>query len=879
MANSYASRLGTAPEEAVKAPCVVAALTNITLSGEQTISGIAVEADDRVFVAGQTDATENGIYDASADAWTRATDWNDVQDVVNGQLISVPNALYQAAFTGSFAPDTTEPTFTEVTNVLAANFTRYELGSSAAAASHVGIITGHMIETTYLDGNRTADSGCQAIFTGTTTIGEAGKWFGTATDGKGYDALGQQFSMIRLHTLGFGSNIAAAIAAAGSTPQNLLVDGSITMAADAVVPLTLGFEVQKGAIITTTGYVLTITGPIEAGDYQIFAGTGNVLMGSTREVQAIWWPNYATNGAGAINEAFESIGGIVGVGSGPSVRNVRTNGAYVAPVGGIVKLHGTTVNCTESVNMTGLISGYYELIGVSNSTILQFGIDDARPICFDLTGSNHITFKDFKITGSDTNSPNVGIFQARDVSSGSGLFHYFYNVIFSNKFSKACFYNYASEENRYFNCYMQCNSNDAVGYWQTGDNNGTGEDITSPFTTIPTTQQSSSDNQFFGCSFLMQGDGNTDCMHFRTTYNVNVFGSYFANTGSAALQVLDIDDNDVSGNGGIANGTYPISFSGGTGGADAAGTYTIVSNEIDSVAITNNGTGYTSNDLVCATSNGEGTITPYVYGPRSAIYVDNGGPAPCLNINIDGFRHENSGVVQYTAAIAGASTCARISFRNGWAEPVLAGIAAVGVQGLTWENINLVETQPRRGAVFIHGTISQSHIKTATVVYIAGTVTDTTIEVRSGNLTVVDGGTLGSTNRIIFTDTGLERPGKSETLLSVTTVAFNADADTVLFTVPAGLRCVLTKAVVVAGATAGATTTLSIGQNGATTDWLAVNTLTSLDIANDSVVLQPIPNTTPLKGKSYAAATVIEGTVANQSGGATNTVYLYGMLY
>jgi len=120
---------------------------------------------------------------------------------------------------------------------------------------------------------------------------------------------------------------------------------------------------------------------------------------------------------------------------------------------------------------------------------------------------------------------------------------------------------------------------------------------------------------------------------------------------------------------------------------------------------------------------------------------------------------------------------------------------------------------------------------------------------------------------------------KADTLLSATTVAFNANADTTLFTVPTGKRCVLTKAIVVAGADAGATTGLSIGANGTETDFLAVNTLSNLDAANDAVILVPIPNTTPLKSKSYAAGTVIEAQVTNQSGGATNTVYLFGFLY
>jgi hypothetical protein len=120
---------------------------------------------------------------------------------------------------------------------------------------------------------------------------------------------------------------------------------------------------------------------------------------------------------------------------------------------------------------------------------------------------------------------------------------------------------------------------------------------------------------------------------------------------------------------------------------------------------------------------------------------------------------------------------------------------------------------------------------------------------------------------------------KAITLLSSTTVAFNANADTTLYTVPTGKRCVLECAIVVAGADAGATTTISIGADGTETDFLAVNTLSNLDAANDAVILRPIPNTTPLKSKSYAAGTVIQATVANQSGGATNTLYLFGFLY
>ena len=52
----------------------VATTANITLSGTQTIDGIAVVADDRVLVKNQTDQTANGIYVCASGSWSRAED-------------------------------------------------------------------------------------------------------------------------------------------------------------------------------------------------------------------------------------------------------------------------------------------------------------------------------------------------------------------------------------------------------------------------------------------------------------------------------------------------------------------------------------------------------------------------------------------------------------------------------------------------------------------------------------------------------------------------------------------------------------------------------------------------------------------------------------
>jgi len=117
------------------------------------------------------------------------------------------------------------------------------------------------------------------------------------------------------------------------------------------------------------------------------------------------------------------------------------------------------------------------------------------------------------------------------------------------------------------------------------------------------------------------------------------------------------------------------------------------------------------------------------------------------------------------------------------------------------------------------------------------------------------------------------------TLLSSTTVPLNADGQTTIFTVPVGKRCILSHALLVLGADAG-TSDISIGQNGTTTDFLPVQNLDNGNAQYDVVLLMPVPSATPaIVQKSYAAGTVIEADVANQAGGATNTIYLFGILY
>lgn len=119
---------------------------------------------------------------------------------------------------------------------------------------------------------------------------------------------------------------------------------------------------------------------------------------------------------------------------------------------------------------------------------------------------------------------------------------------------------------------------------------------------------------------------------------------------------------------------------------------------------------------------------------------------------------------------------------------------------------------------------------------------------------------------------------KAITLLNSTNVSLAADADTVLYTVPTGKRCILTNGILVVGADAG-TSMISIGQNSSETDFAPYNMLAAINAAYDTAIIMPVPNTSTTLTKSYPAGTVIEARVSSNAGGAANTLFLYGMIY
>lgn len=69
-----------------KAPVVAATTGNITLSGTQTIDGVALIAGNRALVKNQTSNVDNGIYVVAAGAWARSGDADAWGELVSGYV-------------------------------------------------------------------------------------------------------------------------------------------------------------------------------------------------------------------------------------------------------------------------------------------------------------------------------------------------------------------------------------------------------------------------------------------------------------------------------------------------------------------------------------------------------------------------------------------------------------------------------------------------------------------------------------------------------------------------------------------------------------------------------------------------------------------------
>lgn len=318
-------RDGLSSSTAIKGPAKVASTVNLTLSGEQTIDGVAIVTDDRVLVKNQTTASENGIYVADTGPWRRAKDFNKTRDVKTGTMVNVYSGTAGA---GQWQVTTADPITIGTTNIAFAQLVM-PFDADLAALALIG----------------TAVAGDLIYATG------AGAWGRLATGGalKGLrlNAAGTAPEWANLmpgiDVNGFaGANetakIAAMYVAAPTQPYMYRADSHFGIIRDTA---PLNYQGTRAAfVVQQRDTAAGTTNELIPGVVFQFTSTGNGVVTAGSDLsQTIWQGLFSTmakTGDGSAHP-FTAIGSLGAYGAGL----YNELGGFVGELTNIGSLHGT----------------------------------------------------------------------------------------------------------------------------------------------------------------------------------------------------------------------------------------------------------------------------------------------------------------------------------------------------------------------------------------------------------------------------------------------------------------------------------------------------------------------------------------------------------
>ena len=141
------------------------ATSNVTLSGEQTISGLLTSTSD-VLLTAQTDASENGIWVTAAGAWSRRSDADASNEFTTNKTVCAmmgSEAGKTYAYTGSTSPtvDTDDLDFVmkSGTNIADGSITAAKLASDSVTTDKIldANVTTAKLAADAVDGTKIAD--------------------------------------------------------------------------------------------------------------------------------------------------------------------------------------------------------------------------------------------------------------------------------------------------------------------------------------------------------------------------------------------------------------------------------------------------------------------------------------------------------------------------------------------------------------------------------------------------------------------------------------------------------------------------------------------------------------------------------------------------
>jgi hypothetical protein len=335
-----------------KQPVLCATTTNITLSGLQACDGITPVAGDRVLVKSQTAPAQNGIYLASATAWSRAPDADTWDDLVSAIcFIETGSTLAGSAWYCTAQPGGT-------LGVTAVNWSNFSVAASYSAGTGLSL-NNYVFSIT--------NTGVTAA-----AYGSASKTL-TAT----VNAQGQLTVLAE-------TNIAIA---------NTQVSGLGTMSTQDASSVTITGGTLNGTTIggTTAG---AVTGTTITANTQ-FTGAGTGLTGTATSLSIGGNAATATSATTATNLAGGATGSVpYQTASGATTYLAAGTDGFVLKLNaGVPTWAASTSGTVTSVSGTGTVSGISLSGTVTSTGNLTLGgtLDLSAPPAIGGTTANTIT--------------------------------------------------------------------------------------------------------------------------------------------------------------------------------------------------------------------------------------------------------------------------------------------------------------------------------------------------------------------------------------------------------------------------------------------------------------------------------------------------------
>ena len=325
----------------------VATVGPITLSGTQSIDGVAVIANDRVLVKDQATATANGIYIVAAGAWARAADFDQTTPIneVNSAAVFVEQGTVNA-----------DTGWTQINNVVDIDtddiaFTQFNGAAGITAGLGLSKV-GNTLNVNLGAGiaQLPTDEVGVDLFTGGGLI--------TTVDGTTSSILtGAQLSLEKVGTAG--------------TYKSVTTDdfGRITAGSN---PTTLA------------GYGIIDAQPLDSDLTAIAAlnGTAGLLQTDGNHIWSVDTSSYLIG-----NETITVSGDATGSGATSIALTLANSGVTAASYGSATKVGTFSVDAKGRITTASdvTVTPAWSSITSTPTTLAGYGITDAQPLDGDLT--------------------------------------------------------------------------------------------------------------------------------------------------------------------------------------------------------------------------------------------------------------------------------------------------------------------------------------------------------------------------------------------------------------------------------------------------------------------------------------------------------------